>query len=348
MGIWNPGEGDRMEKQSLYFDSPGKVCIREEAIPEPGPGQVSVRSLLSAISPGTEMLIYRGQFPHDLPVDETIPSLAGNFRYPLKYGYSIAGVVDRIGAHTDPSWEGRHVFAFHPHESAFLALPQELIPIPEGLPLEEAIFLPNMETAVNFVLDGAPLIGEQVTVLGQGIVGLLTTCLLSAFPLERLVSLDRFLLRRQASVEAGAGASLDPDLPEVGDQLQVLLPEGADLAFELSGAPSALDQAISLTRFNGRIVVGSWYGQKRANLDLGGRFHRSRIRLISSQVSSIAPELSGRWSKERRLGTAWRMLEKIRPSRWITHHYTLPQAEDAYRLLDRSPEKAIQVVFTYG
>ena len=79
-----------------------------------------------------------------------------------------------------------------------------------------------------------------------------------------------------------------------------MLGHEADLCFELSGAPSALNTAISLTGFDGRIMIGSWYGQKQSGLDLGGRFHRSRIRLISSQVSTIAPELTGRWDKDRR------------------------------------------------
>jgi len=52
--------------------------------------------------------------------------------------------------------------------------------------------------------------------------------------------------------------------------------------------------------YSGRVVIGSWYGSKPVQLDLGGAFHRSRIRLISSQVSSLAPELSGRWDKSRR------------------------------------------------
>jgi hypothetical protein len=70
-----------------------------------------------------------------------------------------------------------------------------------------------------------------------------------------------------------------------------------DLTFELTGSPSALNDAIEHTAFSGRIVIGSWYGQKRAEIDLGGAFHRSRIKLIASQVSTISPELSGRWDK---------------------------------------------------
>jgi threonine dehydrogenase-like Zn-dependent dehydrogenase len=116
---------------------------------------------------------------------------------------------------------------------------------------------------------------------------------------------------------------------------------------DLTGNPAALDAAIELTAFSGRVVVGSWFGTRSAPLHLGGRYHRSRIRIVTSQVSTIAPELSGRWNKSRRFAAAWKALERVRPSKWITHRLPLERAAEAYRDLDRSPEEAIQVVFQY-
>jgi 2-desacetyl-2-hydroxyethyl bacteriochlorophyllide A dehydrogenase len=337
-----------MKRQSVYFTSPGELSIREEIIPPLQPGQVLVQTLLSAISPGTEMLIYRGQFPAGLAADDSISALAGELAYPLKYGYSAVGRVIGVGSAELAAWEGQTVFSFHPHESHFIASPGELMPLPEGLPLEDAVFLPNMETAVNFVMDGSPLIGERVLVFGQGIVGLLAAGLLSRFPLACLATLDRFALRRQASIEAGAHHSLDPDAPETGRQLERLFPGGADLTYELSGSPAALDQAIACTGFEGRVIVGSWYGQKRASLDLGGKFHRSRIRLISSQVSTLASAFSGRWTKDRRFEVAWEMLRRARPSHLITQRFSLAQAALAYEQIDSRSQETIQVVLEYN
>ena len=109
-----------------------------------------------------------------------------------------------------------------------------------------------------------------------------------------------------------------------------------------------MNSAVALTAFGGRIIVGSWYGNKVAPIQLGGRFHRSRITIRSSQVSTIAPQLTGRWDKPRRFRTAWRALERIRPSKWITHRFQLAQAAEAYRVLDETPELALQVVFEYS
>jgi threonine dehydrogenase-like Zn-dependent dehydrogenase len=122
---------------------------------------------------------------------------------------------------------------------------------------------------------------------------------------------------------------------------------GADLTYELSGNPDALEKAIEITGFNGRIVIGSHYGQKQVGLNLGRQFHRSRIRLISSQVSTISPEWTGRWTKHRRLQIAWQMLQHLRPAHLITHCFPLAQASRAYAMLDQHPEEAIQVVLTY-
>ena len=334
-------------KLSLYFTGPRQVLTREEELPAIGDNQVLVETLFSAISPGTESLIYRGEFPEEISVDGNIASLAGNFSYPLKYGYSAVGQIVDVGDDVDSRWKGRLVAAFNPHESHFIAEPGTLIPLPDDIEPEDGVFLPNMETAINFVMDGSPLIGENVAVFGQGIVGLLTTSLLARFPLANLITLDRFPMRRKVSREVGARVCLDPDDTNLQKKLTECLPNGADLTYEISGSPIALDQALNATGFAGRIVIGSWYGSKRSSLSLGGKFHRSRISLISSQVSTVAPEFQGRWTKTRRFEIAWEMIRQLKPSRFITHRFHIQDAAKAYRLLDQMPEKAIQILLIY-
>jgi 2-desacetyl-2-hydroxyethyl bacteriochlorophyllide A dehydrogenase len=336
----------------LVFASPGSVRIEEEPIPEPQPGQVLVRARLSAISAGTEMLVYRGEFPTSMAVDTTISSLDRSFAYPLRYGYTVVGEVAASESVADEEWIGRRVFAFHPHESHFWASPEELIPIPDEIENDRAVFYPNMETAVTLVMDGRPTIGEKVVVYGQGVVGLLTAVLLSRYPLGSLVTLDRYPLRRSISAGLGIQTSLDPLDPQIQqllwDELAVDSEyAGADLVYELTGSPRALDQAIRTAGFHGRVVVGSWYGTKAATLALGEHFHRSRIQILSSQVSSLNPEMRGRWNTARRTRAAWRMLHQIPAQSWITHCLPIQQASEAYVLLDKKPEEAVQVVLTY-
>jgi len=344
-----------MKRRTIYFTAPRQVELREESLPTLGADEALVETTCSAISAGTEMLIYQGRFPRDtstalsagLETDPVISALRGGFEYPLAYGYACVGRVAVIGKSVNSSWKDRLVFAFQPHTSHFITKPELLITIPQLLPPDSACFLPNIETAVNLVQDGAPILGERVIVFGQGVVGLLVASLLREFPLNALVTADCFPLRCQSSLDFKVTASLDPDATDFRSCLSGYAQDGFDLTYELSGNPSALNDAIALTRFSGRVVIGSWYGEKRAPIDLGGAFHRSRIKLISSQVSTIAPELSARWDKSRRFGVAWDALARIHPEKWITHRFPLDRAADAYRLLDERPQETIQILITY-
>jgi 2-desacetyl-2-hydroxyethyl bacteriochlorophyllide A dehydrogenase len=350
-----------MKRKTIYFTAPRQVELREETLPAPGADEVLVETSCSAISAGTEMLLYQGRFPRDMETDSTISSLRGSFEYPCAYGYASVGTVVEVGKSVNREWLNRFVFAFQPHTSHFISKLDSLFPIPDSLSPESACFLPNMETAVNLVQDGAPILGERVMVFGQGVVGLLTASLLKEFPLDCLITADCYPLRREAfqvpdskPALSGKGfqvqrvASLDPDASNFRASLSGYAQDGFDLTYELSGNPKALNDAIALTRFSGRVVIGSWYGEKRAEVDLGGIFHRSRIKLISSQVSTIAPELAARWDKSRRFEVAWDALARIQPQKWVTHRFDLEQAAEAYRLLDERPQEAIQIIFNYS
>jgi len=343
--------GKPLKRFALYFTSPKNVELRQENVLPPGPRQVLVRTSFSAISPGTELLIYRHLVSTRQPLDVSIPSLSGDLRYPLKYGYSTVGEIVATGSEIESSFIGKKVFVFHPHESLFAASLPELMEVPPNISLLDAVFLPSMESAVNFIMDGRPGLGEKVVVLGQGIVGLLTTKLLAQFPLKSLLSLDPLPLRRRISQQAGASISLDPNSHDDLAKIKSILCEGslsgADLTFELSGNPKALNLAIELTGFEGRILIGSWYGSKPVNLTLDETYHRNRIKLISSQVSTIDSGLQGRWTKSRRFQTVWQMLGKMNPSRLISRKMPISQAAEAYRILDENPDEVLQIIFSY-
>jgi len=348
-----------VKRRTLFFTAPGKVELREEILPVLNANEVLVETACSAISAGTEMLVYRGQFPH---LVDSHDNLSSSLNYPTTYGYACAGYIKETGKQIDKALLGKLVFGFAPHTSAFVCDPSSLIFPPESFPAEACCFLPNMETAVNLVQDGAPILGERVLLLGQGVVGLLVTSLLKEFPLELLVTSDCYAIRRKASLKIGANHSFDPDAiheQDKNNQTNTLdttdsththkidYTQTFDLTFELSGSPSALNDAIAMTAFSGRVVIGSWYGNKKTPIDLGSTFHRSRIQLISSQVSTIAPTLSGRWDKSRRFGVAWEALKRIQPQEWITHRFPIEEAWKAYELLDKNPQETIQVIFDY-
>lgn len=328
-----------MDRMSVLFVAPGEVAVVREKIPTPMPGEVLVKTVASAISAGTELLFLRGQVPPGTPVDSTIQALDGTVAFPLHYGYAAVGCVVAAGAPADAGWIGRAVFVFHPHTSHFTASVKQLIAVPDGLDLRCAALLPNMETAVNFVMDGQPVIGERVAVVGLGVVGLLTTAVLARFPLAELLAVDPLPQRRALALDLGAHRATALAAP--ADLAS------CDLVYEVSGVPAALNDALALTAYAGRVVIGSWYGAKQAPLNLGGAFHRSRIHLLSSQVSTLDPRWLGRWDKARRLDVAWNMLRSLPAKHIITHTLPVTDAPVAYRLLNEHPERAIQVMFDY-
>jgi alcohol dehydrogenase len=337
----------KMKNLAVYFTDVNRIEVREEGTPSVQEHQVLVQTILSVISSGTEMLFYHGLVPGEIPLDENIPVLATRSGYPFKYGYAVAGKVIGRGKMVDPKWQDRMVFAFHPHQRFFAADPANLIEV-EGISAEDAVYLANMETAVNFVMDGRPVIGERILVFGQGVVGLLTTMLLAQIPLRRLITVELHASRRERSIQCGAAACLDPQKENFADVADHLL-EGnrADLVYELTGNPKTLEQAIPRTAFGGRVIIGSWYGTKTERLRLNSDFHRRRIKLISSQVSTLAPEFTGTWTKQRRLDVAREMVMRLKPSNLTTHRIPIQEADKAYRLLAEKPGQAIGVTLTY-
>ena len=123
--------------RALFHTAPRRVEIRELPTPRPAAGEVLVRTLCSGISGGTERLVYRGEVPAELALDDTIDALGGSFSYPFAYGYACVGEVVE---------SGQRVFAFHPHQDVFAAQADDLIELPAVDPAI-ATLLPHIETA---------------------------------------------------------------------------------------------------------------------------------------------------------------------------------------------------------
>lgn len=345
--------GASIAAQQLWFTEAHKVEVRTAQLTAPAAGELLVAVDCSAVSAGTEMLVYRGHIPADMALDASLDSLQDCPTFPLQYGYASAGRVVRIGEGVDPEWLDKRVFAFQPHVSHFISTPDSVILIPDDITSEAAVFLPNMETAVNLIQDGNPALGERVVVLGQGIVGLLVSSLLAQFPLAQLTALDAIAQRRARALQSGVAQVFNPfsatDIIALKQQLFSApdTAKGADLIYEVSGAPQALNLAIELSGFASRIVIGSWYGSKTAAVALGGDAHRNRLKITTSQVSSLAPELSGRWDKTRRFELTWQMLRKLNPQQLITHHVAIADAQSLYQNLHESPDDILQAIFHY-
>lgn len=340
---------DDPENASVVFTAPRTVEVTKDPLPVPAPDEVLVRSVLSGISAGSELLVFRGEAPAATEADATIEALSGTLAYPVQYGYSNVGHIQSVGSSVHEGLIGQRVFGFQPHTRWFCARPSALHFLSEETTAEDAIFLPNMETAVSLVMDAQPTIGGRLAVFGLGVVGLLTTKLLTRFPLQQLIVVDPREDRRSYAESWGV-TSATPEEVLQWEREDTVHP--FDVCIECSGAPDALDQAIQVCGFEAKVIVASWYGTKKTALNLGDRFHRQRLQLVSAQVSTVSSRFSSRWSKERRFRVAAEQLKAWSPSALITHTFPLHEAQEAYTMLDTAPHNAdrsapLQVAFTY-
>src|SRR5258705_817025 len=154
--------------RALFHTAPRCVEIRELPAPRPAAGEVLVRTVCSGISGGTERLVYRGEVPAELALDDTIDALGGVFSYPFAYGYACVGEVAE---------SGQAVFAFHPHQDIFAARASELIPLP-GIDPASATLFPLVETALQVTLDAGHGNRDRGIELGAGGLGLLSGMLM--------------------------------------------------------------------------------------------------------------------------------------------------------------------------
>jgi 2-desacetyl-2-hydroxyethyl bacteriochlorophyllide A dehydrogenase len=333
-----------LEACALWFTAPRAAEFRLERVPPPGPDEVRVRATASALSQGTEMLVYRGEVPGDLPLD--LPTLAGSFGFPIKYGYATVGQVLDMGVGVENLAPGVPVFVHHPHQDLFVVPAKLPVRLPDGLDPLLGLFAANLETAVNVIHDTPLRLGEMVLVFGQGVLGLLITQLLKIAGAGRVLAVDPLKKRRDLALVVGADGAFEPnDLP--GSILDLSAGRGADVAVEASGSGAALQAAIDSVTVEGTVVVASWYGTKPVALSLGEQFHRGRVRLRSSQVGRMSPDLGPRWDRSRRMETVIDLLPRLRLKELISHRLPFEEAPDAYRLVDEHPGEVVQVVLTH-
>jgi 2-desacetyl-2-hydroxyethyl bacteriochlorophyllide A dehydrogenase len=325
-----------MHALTLQFVQPRRLALVEIDLPEPRPGELLVRTLYSGISSGTELLAYRGEIDSRLPLDESIGSLGGNFSFPFRYGYSSVGMVERSESSIKPD---TMVFALHPHQDRFLCPAEDAVVLSDVDPRIATLF-PLVETAFQITLDAGEVLDETVIVVGLGAVGMLTALLLQRAG-AHVVGIEPSPWRRSLAAQLDIDAVAPDDARVTGEA-------GVPLVVEVSGNPTALASALPLLAHEGTALVASWYGTKPVNLPLGAEFHRRRLTIRSTQVSTIPSRLAGRWTPTRRREHVMRLLGELPLKRLATHEFPFSQAADAFAALDRGAEDLMHAALTYG
>jgi len=321
--------------RALYYVAPRASEIRPASLTSTNIGansdRVIVRTLWSGISRGTEKLVFEGRVPESEFERMRAPFQEGSFPYPVKYGYSVAGVVEE----GPPDLLGRTVFALHPHQTLFSAPRNAVTPLPDGLPARRAILSANMETALNATWDGGAGPGDKIVIIGAGAVGLLITSLAARLPGAEVLVCD--IDPARAPIVRSLGANFI--LPDALGSAE------ADVVFHASGTSSGLAAALLSAGFEARIVELSWYGSADISAPLGLASHRKRLRLISSQVGAVSDARRARWTHTRRLAKALSLLVDDRLDALITDEVAFDELPDTLPklLAPRSPSIATAV-----
>ncbi len=274
-----------MTAHAFWTVAPGRGEIRRETL-RPGDGLL-VHTLATGVSRGTEALVFAGRVPPSQYATMRAPLMAGEFPFPVKYGYSAVGRTET----------GRRVFVLHPHQDRFIAPASMCVPVPDAVPDARAVLAANMETALNIVWDAAPLPGERILVIGAGVVGLLTAWLCARIPATAVTVVDIDPGRAALAQAFGCAFALPADAPAQ-----------QELVIHASASEAGLRLALDRADVEARIVEASWFGDGAPSLPLGEAFHVRRLRLISSQVGRVSPAMRGRRSYGERLATALSLL----------------------------------------
>jgi NADPH:quinone reductase-like Zn-dependent oxidoreductase len=281
------------EARAYWIAEPGRGEIRPVALPEPRADEVLVRALRSAISRGTESLVFAGRVPAGQRAVMRAPFQDGEFPGPVKYGYLSVGVVERGPA----ALVGRTVFCLHPHQTAYVVPAAAVVPVPDGVPVARAVLAGTVETAVNALWDAPPLVGDRLTVVGAGLVGCCVARLAAGVPGVTVTLVDTDPGRAAVAAALGVGFAA-PDAAAAG----------SDLVVHASATEAGLRRALELVQPEGTVLDLSWYGDRPVAVPLGEAFHSSRLTLRSSQVGMVAPARRGSRSHRDRLALALELL----------------------------------------
>jgi NADPH:quinone reductase-like Zn-dependent oxidoreductase len=278
--------------RALWYVGQGRAEIREEMLPPLADGCVRVRALVSSISRGTEGLIAAGRVPKAEYQRMRAPFMAGDFPFPVKYGYAMVGRVE-----AGPNdLIGRNVFSLHPHQTLFDVPAEAAVVVPDGVSASHAALAANMETALNATWDAAPGPSGRIAVVGAGVVGALVGFLCAKIEGAQVTLVDVDPSRQKLATALG----LRFTLPEAA-------PRDCDFVFHASASAAGLATALDIAGDEATVIELSWYGDGAVPVPLGGAFHSRRLKLISSQVGKVAPSRRATTSYRQRLDQAIRL-----------------------------------------
>jgi L-iditol 2-dehydrogenase len=208
-------------------------------------------------------------------------------------------------------------------------LPRSLIPIPEGVTDEEAAVVEPVALALRVLNHLQPNLGDWVTVVGQGPIGLLMTQV-ALMKGCRVIAVDLEDYRLELSEKYGADAVVNAKKEDVPKTVHKLTKIGSDMVIEAAGTVKTVEQTSLLVRRAGKVAL---IGESEGYLNLGEADEAQFSTLYLSPVEyPAAVELIAR--------------KLVDVKRLITHRFKLEDFEKALQTVVNPAEKPLKVVIT--
>jgi threonine dehydrogenase-like Zn-dependent dehydrogenase len=322
----------RDEGRAFWLAAPGRGEIRNTSLSVAGPDDVVVRTTASAISRGTESLVFLGRVPPSEYQRMRCPFQDGDFPAPVKYGYASVGIVEAGQA----ALIGQRVFCLYPHQDRYVVPAGAVVPVPATVPDERATLAANMETAVNAMWDAGPRLGDRIAVIGAGVVGCLIASLAAKLPGTQVELID--IDRRRARIAEALGCGFATPESASGE---------CDIVFHSTASEAGLATALRLAGFEAKLIELSWYGNQHIAVPLGEAFHQRRLHLISSQVGAVAASRRARRTHRDRLALALALLVDPIYDQLISGHCTLDALPERMAQLAAAPDGALAEIVLY-
>lgn len=324
-------------------------------------GYVRLATMYTGVSHGTEMNIYRGTAPqwskvYDLKTCLFMdpPEDRKAWSYPVSsnddgvwwMGYSAVGKVIELGEGVTELKLGDVVYVIAPHASELVVQAKDCSVLPKGIDYRTGIFLNNLNTAYNGILDSRIKLGDYVVVSGLGVLGQLIAQLAKKSG-ATVIGIDGYDIRLDKAKELGCDYVFKPGKDTAYKIKELTDFRGADLVIEASGNVRALQEAIRMTAYDGHVTIISWYHGPYDSINLSEEFHNNRVTIRTSHTSEIDKAISNTWSVKRRNETCLKMLNTLKLSDLITTQVDFNDAPKAYEQIDLRSNEVIQTIFDY-
>ncbi|MFB9707349.1 zinc-binding dehydrogenase [Streptosporangium nondiastaticum] len=259
------------------FGGPEVLRIRQVEDPVPGPGQVLVAVAYASIT-FVETQVRSGDGPFGRPA---LPRVPGN---------GVGGRVIAVGADVDPALVGTVVVTTTGGEGGYaelaLARAQDVVPVPMGLELKDAVaLLADGRTALLLYRQAEIKPSERVLVeaAGGGVGSLLVQ--LAAAADAHVIGAARGAGKAGLVTSLGAASYVDYSRPDWLDRvMEATGGAGLDLVFDGVGGRIGTE-AIGALRDGGRVSIYGMASGADAELDEG----RLRARSIGVIGLTAAP-----------------------------------------------------------